>query len=555
MKSIAPATLLLLSALFLIPGLGGKNSPGQGDEVMHLLTVQGSLAAGSYLVPVLEGQPNYYKPPLLFWMAMGTEKIFGGGLFGGRISSVVFTAASALVIYFILLYGRVDWRIAFASALAYILTVGAMKFARLLMMEQAMAFALLLVVLCLMAQIQTGKLRYALFAGLITGAAFLFKGPLFIVYTGLIYSVWIMIPLFRFEAENGWRWSGGRHIPLALKTAVLVLAGSFVLPLLWIGSVLAFTGQGGAVLLEFFFVVENFGKFAQENQNTLRLLGGWLTYTFPWTLIVLAGMFLVFVPQRMQSRRQYFGRILILSVFTLMIFHVLPHRKAAYYGVPFMPLVFAGIPLLLKDLRALERPARWTLILLYFVSPVLALAALLASESWLGLLLLVPALAALFLNNTRIAQITERLRLHKSLKIAGFSGALMILSLQFVLYPLVNHEVIPTDRVQALARNICVVTGETWDAMDLKVLRPDIDVIATVPMSPETCVDGRRAVLHIPDAPREESMIDLALEGKKYQEKFRWNMWSRRLDANAVLDYLQGGRRILSRVRYYESVQ
>ncbi len=50
-------------------------------------------------------------------------------------------------------------------------------------------------------------------------------------------------------------------------------------------------------------------------------------------------------------------------------------------------------------------------------------------------------------------------------------------------------------------------------------------------------------------------MIDLALEGKKYQEKFRWNMWSRRLDANAVLDYLQGGRRILSRVRYYESVQ
>lgn len=522
---------------------------------MHLITVQSSLQSGSYLIPVIEGQPNYYKPPLLFWTAMATEAVFGPGLAGGRISSVFFTAGCALLVYFILLYARVDWHVAFVSALAYVLSVGAMKFARLLMMEQGMAFALLLIVLCLFAQIKTGKLRYALFSGLAAGAASLFKGPLFVVYAGLIYAVWMMILMFRFKPAKGPLWHTQRTVPLAAKTAALVLGGSAVLPLLWTGLILIFSGAGGAVLLQYFFVVENFGKFAQENQNTLRLLGGWLTYTFPWTLIVLAGMFFVFVPQGMQNRRQFFGRILILSVFAIMVFHVLPHRKAAYYGIPFMPFVFAGIPLLLKDLDFLERPARWTIYSFYFISPVLAFAAVAGSESWLGLALLIPALAALFLDKAPVSRLEEILRTRKNLKIAGFSGALMVLVLQFVLYPLLNHEVIPTDRVSGFSRNICVVTGETWDAMDLKVLRRDMDVVATVPMSPDTCVDGTRAVLHIPDAPLEESAIDQALERKRYQEKFRWSMWSRKLDTNAVLNYLQGGRRILSRVRYYEPVK
>ncbi|HNJ04849.1 MAG TPA: glycosyltransferase family 39 protein, partial [Leptospiraceae bacterium] len=492
MKSFAPATLLFLSLVFLLPGLGGKNSPGQGDEVMHLLTVQSSLKSGSYLIPEIEGQPNYYKPPLLFWTGMATERIFGGGLFGGRISSVFFSAGTALLIYLLLVHARVDFRVAFFASLAYILTVGTMKFARLLMMEQGMAFALMLIAFLLFRQMRTGRLRYALLSGLATGLAFLFKGPLFIVYTGLIYAVWAMIGLFRMEKRAaGWNWRGRSRVPHVAKTAALVISGSLVVPLLWVGMILGYAGQEGQVLLKFFFVVENFGKFAQENQNTLRILAGWITYTFPWTILVLAGMALVFVPQKLENQRQYIGRILVLSVFVIMVFHILPHRKAAYYGIPFAPFVFAGIPLLLKDLRFLERPARWTVLLLYLISPILAFAAVMGSESVLGLVVLVPALVALVLEVLARRGKVSGFAENRSLKILGLSGSLLMLALQFVLYPLLNHEVVPVGRVSSFGKEMCLVTGETWDAMDLKGLRPDIDVIATVPMSPETCVDGR----------------------------------------------------------------
>jgi len=555
MKSFAPATLLLLSFALLLPGLGGKNSPGQGDEVMHLLTVQSSLEAKSYLIPVLDGQPNYYKPPLLFWAGMATEAVFSSGLFGGRLSSVLFTAGTVLLIYFLLTGARIDWRIALLAALAYVLTLGAMKFGRLLMMEQGMAFSFLLIVFFLFKQIRTGKLRYALLAGLVSGLAFLFKGPLFIVYTGLLYSVWAMTVLFRVSREeSGWVWHAQHHVAYVAKTAAAVIAASLVVPGIWVASILAFAGEEGAVLLKFFFVVENLGKFMQENQNTFRLLGGWLTYTFPWTLVLLAGMAAVFLPQRLTNRNQYFGRILILSVFTIMIFHLLPHRKAAYYGVPFMPLVFVGIPLLLRDLTALERPARWTILSLYVVAPILTLAAVLGSESAIGLVILLPALAAVVLERLSRSSWSgaSMFARNRSLKIVGIAGSMSMLTIQFALYPLLNHEVIPVARVGSFPGSICVVTGETWDAMDLKVLRPDIDVAVTVPMSPETCVDGRRAVLHIPGAPTEESMIDVVLEQKAYTEIGRWNMWSRRLTTDAVIEYLQGGRRIVSRIRYYE---
>lgn len=558
MKSFAPATLLLLSFALLLPGLGGKDSPGQGDEVMHLLTVQSSLAAKSYLIPVLDGQPNYYKPPLLFWAGMATEAVFNSNLFGGRLSSVLFTAGTALLVYFLLSSARVDWRIAFVSALAYVLTLGAMKFARLLMMEQGMAFSFMLIVFALFKQIHTQKLRYALLAGFVSGLAFLFKGPLFIVYTGLLYAVWAMISLFRVsKGESGWVWHGRKSLSAVTKTAALVLAGSLVVPGIWVASILIFAGKEGQVLLQFFFVVENLGKFMQENQNTFRLLGGWLTYTFPWTLVVLAAMAAVLVPQKLANRNQYFGRILILAVFTIMIFHLLPHRKAAYYGVPFMPLVFAGIPLLIRDLTSLERPARWTILALYVITPILTIAAVLGSESPLGLVILVPALAAVLLERMSRSSVPAAsfFAANRSLKIVGIAGTLSMLTIQFVLYPLLNHEVIPVARAGSFSKSICVVTGETWDAMDLKVLRPDMDVAVTVPMNPETCVDGRRAVLHIPGAPTEESMIDMALEQKSYSEISRWNMWSRRMTTDAVIEYLQGGRRIVSRIRYYEPVQ
>src|SRR5262249_40906039 len=76
----APATLGLLllalaAALLCFAHLGAPlQEPG---AARYAETPRQSLARGGGVVPVLPGQPYPDKPPLLYWLVMGSYQIFG----------------------------------------------------------------------------------------------------------------------------------------------------------------------------------------------------------------------------------------------------------------------------------------------------------------------------------------------------------------------------------------------------------------------------------------------------------------------------------------------
>ncbi|MBL8022137.1 MAG: glycosyltransferase family 39 protein [Leptospirales bacterium] len=549
MKHLAPSLLLLLSLLFLLPGTGGKNSPGQGDEAMHIVTVQESLAVKSYLIPVLDGIPNYYKPPLLFWAGMATESLLGPSLLGARLPSVVFAVGTVILLYYLMVYWGVRRGAAFTGALAYLSTIGVMKFGRLLMMEQGMAFFFLAFVFLFLIFYRTNSLWALIVAGLVSGFAFLFKGPIFLVYCAVFLLAWAFMRFFRFSGDPV-AWKGKHFIWPIVRTGIVYSLIAILPALIWILG-LNFAGDGGRRLLGYFFVVENLGKFAQEDQSELRLLVGWLTYTFPWTLILLGAVIHGFKRQKIRNAAQLVGRLLLLTVILTTLLHVIPNRKAAYYGLPFMPLLFAAVPMVIRDLKVLESWAKPSLIVAAVIALVLAGVAFSVSHSWLSLGLALPALVLVgfFLPAFRRLRALQN---YPALKLTSVAGILLILMMQLILYPQLNHEVIPVSLAPTFSKQVCVISSETWDGMDLKVLRPDANIQVSVPGSPVHCADKTRAVLVIPDKIEDLSMSQSLLERLGYAKRESWPIWKRWLNFYDVLEYWKRNRAITTTAEYYE---
>ncbi|HMY47720.1 MAG TPA: glycosyltransferase family 39 protein, partial [Leptospiraceae bacterium] len=463
-----PGLLIVLSLAFLVPGTGGKDFPGQGDEVMHLVTVQQSLASKSYIVPVVDGVPNYYKPPLLFWAGMVTEAVLGPGLFGPRFSSILFTTGIVLLMYYLMVVWGVRPWVAVVASIAYLCSIGTMKFGRLLMMEQGMAFFYLLFVFLLLEHYRTGRIRPLIVSGLISGIGFLFKGPVFLIYCAFTLIIWASMRIVRFKTDPV-RITGLRKFWPTVRTGLIFSAFALVVPVIWAGSVLLFAGVAGKAMLAYFFIVENAGKFAQQDQSEIRILVGWIIYTFPWTVVLFAGLYFALRSRYAYGKIQIAGRLLLMTVVVTTIFHFIPNRKAAYYGIPFAPLLFAGLPMMLRDNSVLERWSRLSLIVLYIVMPALVVLTWLGSDSPWSLLLLIPVVAGIFID-IRAKRDSNFLNgsfaTDRRLKTLSVAGVLVILVLQFVLYPLLNKEVIPVGMSGRFASKMCVISTETWDAMD-----------------------------------------------------------------------------------------
>ncbi|MCE9598735.1 MAG: glycosyltransferase family 39 protein [Spirochaetia bacterium] len=550
MKHLAPSLLLLFSLIFLLPGTGGKDSPGQGDEAMHIVTVQESLYAKSYLIPVLDGIPNYYKPPLLFWAGMATESLFGHSLLGARMPSVLFGMGTVVLIYYLMVYWGVARWAAFVSALAYLCTIGVMKFARLLMMEQGMAFFFVLFVHLFLIFYRTNSIWALVSAALVSGIAFLFKGPIFLVYSAIFLLTWAAMRFFRFSA-NPVSWKGKHLLWPIVRTGIVYSLIAILPALFWILSLNFQSNGDGRRLLGYFFEIENLGKFSQEDQSEARLFVGWLTYTFPWTLILLGAFIQSFRRQDIRNISQLIGRLLLITVVLTTLLHVIPNRKAAYYGLPFMPLLFAAIPMALRDLRVLESWAKPSLYLSASIAVALAGVSYSVSGSWISFGLVLPALVliGLFLPaSKRPAFLTQ----NPALKLMSLSGILLILVVQLILYPQLNHEVIPVSRARGFSNQLCVISSETWDGMDLKVLRPDASIQVSVPGSPVHCANRTRAVLVIPDKPEDLLASQALMQELGYAKRQSWPIWKRWLNFYDVIEYWKRNRSITATAEYYE---
>jgi 4-amino-4-deoxy-L-arabinose transferase-like glycosyltransferase len=92
--------LVLLGALFLLPGLG-QIPLFERDEPRFASAARGMLETGDYIVPRFNGALRPDKPPLVYWlMDLGYVATGGVGELGARLPSAVCGTLTLIVVYF-----------------------------------------------------------------------------------------------------------------------------------------------------------------------------------------------------------------------------------------------------------------------------------------------------------------------------------------------------------------------------------------------------------------------------------------------------------------------
>jgi 4-amino-4-deoxy-L-arabinose transferase-like glycosyltransferase len=198
--------------------------------------------SGDWRTPTFLGEPWFEKPPLLYWLMVGSMRVFGENEFALRLPSALMYALTLLLLAWWgnrrLGQGAGSW-----AALLFALAPLSLILARLAITDMALAFFLTLAVIALW---EVRGLGWSLIGGVALGLAFLTKGPFGLGLVGLLY-VWNARTLH----ARGLRF---RWVLVALVVALLT-----ALP--WYVGV--YLQHGGAFFNE--FVVK---------QNLLRFAGG-----------------------------------------------------------------------------------------------------------------------------------------------------------------------------------------------------------------------------------------------------------------------------------------
>lgn len=312
-----------LVAAVLASGLDSTAGGTHPDERLYLSLATEMQAHGTWMTPTLEGQPDFTKPPLLYWAVRACLGAFGLHLWAARLP----VAFCALLLA--LAAGRLARRFGGEAAwtrgvLLLGTSLGVLRYGRLTMMDVPLALALALGVEAAWVAAESRRPRLLLAVGLAAGLSALLKGPV-----GPLLVLGISLALLAHRA------------PELLRTR-WVAAGVGVMLAVSAPWFLAMVQTHGWPYLQRFILVENFGKFSVP-----WTLGGeaWLLVSLfllalPWVGLVRWG---AATPELRRLAAVWLGAVLL--VFSL------PGLKQAHYVVPCLVplLLLAAVP---------ERP--WT---------------------------------------------------------------------------------------------------------------------------------------------------------------------------------------------------
>lgn len=311
MKRLLP---FLLLALIYLPALGSSSSGTHPDESYYLGISAEMDARGEWLTPTLDGQPKWFKPPLLYWAERAGYAVFGRGFFAGRLPAALSAIALAL------LTGALARRMhgPGAGTLATLLvgtTFGWAKFGRIAMMDAPMTLAFTAAAYGAWRASEEDRPGQLLWAGVGAGCAFLLKGPVGAVIVLLLAGGFLALR---------------RPALLASRFTLGAFAVGAAIGLPWYVASLAVHGRR---FYDFFVVEQNFDRFRHPwtLAGELTLFVGFLVFLAPWTLLVLGSLP---APRRWREPRLLLPLAWMAAV--LFVFTV-PSLKWPHYGLGCAP--------------------------------------------------------------------------------------------------------------------------------------------------------------------------------------------------------------------------
>jgi 4-amino-4-deoxy-L-arabinose transferase-like glycosyltransferase len=214
------------------------------DEGRYAEIPREMLSRGEWVVPSLEREPYLDKPPLMYWLVMGSYRLLGVHVWSARLVPAVAVHACVLLLYFL---GRrsVGERAAFWGALALGLSPGFLGMGRLLLLDGLLSFWVTLAVLAAFEAVRAGRLRrgWWLTAAAACGLGVLTKGPVAVLL--VLPPLWGFRRLTRLSCPVGlWGWLSFAAVLLALTSpwyvAVCVRRPDFIHYFLWQQNVVRF---------------------------------------------------------------------------------------------------------------------------------------------------------------------------------------------------------------------------------------------------------------------------------------------------------------------------
>lgn len=243
--SFLKIVLLFIAAIFMFTNLSYPLI--DRDETRYAEIPREMLATGNWVLPQLNFQAYYDKPPLLYWLCAISYKAFGISEFSARLVPAL---AAWLTMAATMCFGTRNFgsRIGLLAGVVLMLSVGFAFTSRYLLLDGVLALFVSLSLFTAFEAIKTERVRMTwwLLSGVFVGLAFLTKGPLALVLwlPPVVAMAWLTES---FSKPRWWHYG----IIGALSTAI-------VLP--WFAAVNAYDAN---FLKEFFFI-HNVRRFAGD---------------------------------------------------------------------------------------------------------------------------------------------------------------------------------------------------------------------------------------------------------------------------------------------------
>jgi dolichol-phosphate mannosyltransferase len=242
------------------------------DEARYAEIPRQMLAEGSWLVPILHGQPYYDKPPLLYWLTMGSYQLFGVHDWAARL---VPGLAGLLTVMLTYLWGRRALGPGAALASAFILCLSA-KFiylGRMLTMDGLLGLCVIAALAAAHTALDRKTLGWGwwLLSAIATGLGLLTKGPVALAL--------VAVPLFVYQ----WIDRRAARLPWQAWPVYLSIAVGLAAP--WYAAVVCID-PGFA---DYFFWKHNVLRYVAPFDHAEPMwfyLPGLALGLLPWTLLL-----------------------------------------------------------------------------------------------------------------------------------------------------------------------------------------------------------------------------------------------------------------------------
>ena len=326
--------LLALAAYFA--ALGSDHAATNGDELLYAQMTYATAEAGHWLPlqTMIERHRNT-KPPGLFWQGLvSTDWAQNWSLWNLRWPNVLYTLATALLVFLVTRKMSANSSTALLAALIYLAFFGTYRYGRVFLTSAPETFWLFLpfAILLLQPREKTGICRGAALAfGLFVGAALLYKSFALVLPAAVGLAWWTL-------HQHGYHFGPWlrRETPKIALVSFLALS---------VFSLWYWLDPQRHLLLQDFVLKENVGKFDTGGSNYLvNLLWGessiWRNViSYPLNAGLLApAIVAVFVISWLRRRELSAGeKLLWIWIATVFIVFTLPNQRDERYLLPAMP--------------------------------------------------------------------------------------------------------------------------------------------------------------------------------------------------------------------------